>query len=221
MAAFRKRLNQAAGLSENENTTDGDIRIPFLTSCGGRDISVELLRPVFRGSRSDKNKIKSSGSNVPNTENHRWLDTMEAFGKKMATIWEAMKRPADTKGPTDTERGKVKEEKNKETKKTLPETIEPVVVALIDDGADMLQLSSSVGDIQWKGISLSYGPIDNNNSTTDERNHSLAESTNGRTYRKPPLFSLTLFPSPSIDYLLSVTTDPMHHGCRLPIRTLC
>ncbi|KAK7923590.1 hypothetical protein PG985_007661 [Apiospora marii] len=169
--AFRKRLSQAASLSEDENNMNPDIQIPYLASCGGRDISVELLRPVFHGSRSNKNKT-TSGPKVPNTENHRWLDTMKAFGKKMATIWETTKRSADM------ERDNFKKATTG-TKKTLPDTIEPVVVALIDDGADILQLSSSVGDIQWKGNSLSYGSIDNNNSPTDERNHSLAESTNG------------------------------------------
>ncbi|KAK8097494.1 hypothetical protein PG984_016633 [Apiospora sp. TS-2023a] len=93
---------------------------------------------------------------------------MGAFGKTMATIWESTKRSIEEA-----------QKEAKKAKKPLPDTIEPIVVALIDDGADILQLCSTVGDIQWKGNSLSYGPIDNDNSPTNERNHSLAESTNG------------------------------------------
>ncbi|KAK7990197.1 NAD(P)-binding protein [Apiospora arundinis] len=53
------------------------------------------------------------------------------------------------------------------------EYIEPVIVALIDDGVSMLELKSTFGDIQMTGKSLSYGQVGY------ERNFNFGESTNG------------------------------------------
>ncbi|KAK8054802.1 hypothetical protein PG993_000029 [Apiospora rasikravindrae] len=178
VATFQKRMNQAADLEVDENKLDTDTQRPLKPSPGKRIISIELLRPTFSGRSPDRNNTSFPGTSIPNTENHRWLDTMQAFGKKMVKVWETAKALAEKR------RKEASQTSNRSTpgqyiNQRPAETIDPVVVALIDDGADILQLISNVGDVQWTGKSLSYGQIGYNDSPTDQRNHSFAESTNG------------------------------------------
>ncbi|KAK6863507.1 hypothetical protein PG995_000035 [Apiospora arundinis] len=172
VASFRRRLNQTAHLEVDENNLGIPMQGAPRSLPPKRNIHVEYQPLTLTAGMPDRNSLFSPGVSVPNTDNHKWLDTMEAFGKKMGKVWEAAQRMA-TRKYRDTGTPPTTGTPLQDTQGRPFEYIEPVIVALIDDGASMLELKSTFGDIQMTGKSLSYGQVGY------ERNFNLGESTNG------------------------------------------
>ncbi|KAI1115066.1 hypothetical protein F5Y14DRAFT_144488 [Nemania sp. NC0429] len=89
-------------------------------------------------------------------ENHKWVETMDNFREEMGPVWKEAEKQARNSNKKD--------------------LAEPIVVALIDDGVDVLE--PSLQGKLFEGKTLSYDLLDGN-EPTDQREHAFWESSGG------------------------------------------
>ncbi|KAI0467994.1 peptidase S8/S53 domain-containing protein [Xylaria cf. heliscus] len=149
---FETRMNIPINTRIDENKlTASDIST-------SRWITVKVPAMKTFGRPATITTLPDIGTKLTHIENHKWLDTMDTFGEEMIPVWkEAQKRAMkdSSKEPFS----------------------QPVTVALIDDGVDVLDPSLQGRLIDGK--TLSYD-IPLGSEPTEQREHAFWESSEGR-----------------------------------------
>ncbi|KAK5630201.1 hypothetical protein RRF57_005916 [Xylaria bambusicola] len=148
---FEARINHPHDAAIDENVLP-EGNIPET-----RKITVKVPAMDTFGRSITRTAVMGIDTNHTHIENHKWLETMDSFGDEMIPLWEEAQRRA----------GK---------DKCIELFAQPVVVALIDDGVDVLEPS-----LQGKlidGKTLSYDEL-RGGEPTEQREHAFWESSGG------------------------------------------
>ncbi|KAF3022969.1 hypothetical protein E8E14_008762 [Neopestalotiopsis sp. 37M] len=140
---FTYRLNTRHNSAIDENNIERPPKTEDIkVSCSGMEI-FHKKAGVMTGSGREMNNT--------HTENHKWLSTMDKFSQSIDQVWNKAQDLA----------------KQSQLKAWLAE---PIVVALIDDGVDLLD--PSLQGRHCEGKSLSYD-MEDINKPTEQREHAF------------------------------------------------
>ncbi|KAI0857380.1 hypothetical protein F4860DRAFT_489975 [Xylaria cubensis] len=148
---FETRMNLPPDTKIDENKlSEGDISTL-------RKITVKVPAMTTFGRSAARIALADIDTNHMHVENHKWLETMDSFRDEMIPVWkEAQKRAI------------------KDSSKEL--FAQPITVALIDDGVDVLEPSLQGKLIDGKTLSYDL-PL--GNEPTEQREHAFWESSGG------------------------------------------
>lgn len=106
---------------------------------------------------SSENSVPDVPAQHENQSNHSWLECMDAFAKEMSAIWKYLHVNQRSSTPK--------------------EPIQPITVALIDDGVELLD--PAFQNRNYSGMTLSFDIADKNMPKTSQRMNPYHHSADG------------------------------------------
>lgn len=145
-------MTASAGKEAAGSSTRADVE-------GSKPRSIKVASSELHSTwnRRDKSR-KSTGGPQSGYNNHQWLRNMDRFAQDMSSLW----RYAAPRASIEARR---------------PSLGEPVIVALIDDGVDLVD--PSFVDRSYAGQSLDFGVIGEDEPRTSQRVHQYYHSEDG------------------------------------------
>lgn len=185
-------LDQDKNLERSKNITKRIEEFEKRLSANGCKVTVRNVGDTLMGAKAagSRNGLagKSGGDKVDNVISHKWLQTMDRFGSDMDDLWrptakrweQAMERKPTPSGSTASAfPGSGPPSSQSLAAFARFHLNDPVTVALIDDGVDLLDASLQGKGPQIEGQSLSFDHAGDNEPATSERAHPHYQSAGG------------------------------------------